>query len=202
MAHVHTVLVLTIRQHQTLVCQYVHEPWHAPTEAGDFLRRIGLKHLDIGCFAECRRGQAMRQIARHPMRHHRPEVFAEGDALQQLTNFGAGQLLVKFGLPQQNQLQQLSLFRLQIRQQAKALHRTHRNRLRLINAHHHALPRLGVPQQTVTQRIEYFVAAQGQCDVNTQFSDQGHQQIIRTHIRIGYIGRDALALQGLEQLTA
>src|SRR5450756_615615 len=42
MVHIHSVLILTIRQHQTLVCQYVHQPRYTAAKVSNQLCRTGL----------------------------------------------------------------------------------------------------------------------------------------------------------------
>ena len=120
--------------------QHIDQARHATAQERDSLRGGRLKHLDIRVRSHGRTAQAVRQIHWHPRRQHRPQVLTEGNTLQQLTDLRVRQLDIQLRLTQQHQLQQLALLRLQVGEQAQALHRAHGNGLGLINADHYTPP--------------------------------------------------------------
>ena len=67
---------------------------------------------------------------------------------------------------------------------------------------HHASAFQRVPDQAVFERIQQAVSPGALRHGNGQLVAQRVQQIVRTHVRVGNVGSNALVLQGAQQLAA
>src|SRR5690606_21924536 len=105
--------------------------------------------------------QSVRDIRGSLRFRERIQVVAAGNALRQLPQLGPVQQLAQFGLPDQDDLQQLLRGGLQVRQQPQLLQRVRRQVLRFVDDHDDA-PSLRMPvEQALVEHIHQVLDAGG-----------------------------------------
>ncbi|MCY1408779.1 hypothetical protein D9M71_241080 [compost metagenome] len=135
----------------------------------------------------------------------RAQAIGKGDALAQLTEFGALEQFVEFRLAEQHHLQQLAVLGFQVGQQTQGLEGFLRQGLGFVDQQHGALALGRQFDQPVVERRQQAVVVQLVGIGDVQLNGQRLAQAARAEARIGQPGDlPALAVraEGIEQGAA
>ena len=195
-------LAVRISAEHGAVAQQVDAPRHTARPALDALQRAGVERRRAG---EPGHGQPVRDVLAGLGRRQRLEVKARDHPLRQLLEFRTRQHRAQFGLADQDDLQQLALAGLQVRQQAQLLEHVGRQVLRLVDDEHAGLAERVRPQHEIVERIEVVLdagrAVAGARNRDAEFFANRLQQLGHAELGVEDVG-DVAALRNLLQEAA
>src|SRR5207302_2415900 len=195
----HSSRAFAVSEHHRLVGENIDEPRDSAAGTVDPVDRPGGEHAFAQIAGD---SEAMREVVLRLLARQSSKVVLEGDALAQLPDRFVRKPLVELGLAEQDHLDELAFFGLEVGEQLQSLEGFERHRLGLVQADHDALFLAREIEEREGQRLEQMVLVEVAVQLDPHFLREREQQRPGLEVRVGNVRADPVVVERSEEFAA